>query len=102
MRNKMRAQDVNQELVRLNLGILLGHGSEALVPERHGEYDPIGLGRRSDMILARPGQLKRVLHDAITTVPGEYVFLDRHLEIAVPMQPSTDLRVLALIVLADD
>ena len=52
--------------------------------------------------LRRAGELEGVAHHAVHPHPGEDGFLDRHLALGPLEQPSADLGVLALGVLADD
>ena len=49
--HEMRGQDVDVVLVGLDVGIVLLHLGEALVPERHGVDDAVGLGGRGHVLL---------------------------------------------------
>src|SRR5438128_1634261 len=45
MRDEVRGQDIDVELVPADVGILLGHCLDALVPVRHRDRDAVRLGR---------------------------------------------------------
>ena len=62
---------VDVVLVGLEAGIVLRHRGEALVPVRHGDRDAVRLGARGDVLLARLGELERVLHDAVDAAARE-------------------------------
>ena len=79
------------------------HRGDPLVPIRHRDRDPVGLGGRGQVML-RPArrQLERELQHAVHAVPGHHGLLHHELPIGALEHPTADRRVLALGVLAND
>jgi hypothetical protein len=103
VQDEVGAQDVDVVPVGRDLGIVYGHGGEALVPVGHGVDDAVRLGRRGQVSL-RPTlrQLESVAKRAVDALPREDVFLDHRLLLGSGVEHSADLGVLALVVLAHD
>ena len=53
LQHELRGQDVDVVLVGFDVGIVLRHRFDALVPVRHGDGDAVRLGRRRQMLLRR-------------------------------------------------
>jgi hypothetical protein len=97
-----RGQRVDVELIGVQPGVGLELLGEHLVPEGHRVDDPVGLGGRGQASRARRGQVAREGDDALHAAAGERRLLDGELLRGPLVQAPADLRVLALVVLADD
>jgi hypothetical protein len=101
--DEVRGEDVDVVLGGLDVGVALGHGGEALVPERHGVDDAVRLGGGGEVpALAGLRQVEGVAQHPVDAVAGEDALLDRHLAVGAGVEAAADLRVLALDVLAHD
>ena len=101
MADEVGGEDVDVELVGVDVGILRGERREALVPEGHGVDDAVRLrGGGEAARRAAPRELEGVAHHAVHAAPGEDALLHRHLVLGAREQAPSDLRVLALVVLA--
>ena len=81
------------KLIGFNVWILLRYCGKTLVPERHGEKYAIGFRCRGDVALTSPGQFECVSNNTVATSPCKDALLDRHLEGAIAIQPSSRLRI---------
>ena len=80
VRTKCARQDVDVVLVDADVRIAGAHRFDALVPERHGVDDAVGLGGGGQVLAAAVlRQLEGVAQDPVDAAPGEDVLLDRHL-----------------------
>src|SRR5439155_8765799 len=72
MRDEVRGQDIDVELVPADVGILLGHRLDALVPVRHRDRDAVRLGRGGQSLL-RPlsGQFECEFQNPINSLSGK-------------------------------
>ena len=102
MQDEVRGQDVDVVLAGSHAGIGGGHLVEALVPERHGDRDAVGLGGRGD-VPGGPafGELEGEPHDAIRAVSREDALLQDRLALGALEDAAAQARVLALGVLPD-
>ena len=101
--HKARGQDIDVVFVGAHLGVMTSHGFHPLVPVRHADRDPVGLGRRGQVLL-RPalGKLEGVLQDAIHAAACEDRFLQHRFALRSLKQAATHGRILALGVFTHD
>ena len=79
----MGAQDIDVELVRGDVRVVLGNDLEPFVPIGHGMDDAVGLGGRGQMLaFAGLGQFKGIAHDPLAAAPGKDALLDDELVIS--------------------
>src|SRR6266849_9204732 len=90
-------------LVHRHIRVLGGKRMKTFVPKRHRIKNAVGFGRRGHMLaadLAR--ELERVADDAVGSAPGENRLLHHYFVGRTRVQPSADLRILTLGILAHD
>ena len=101
MRDEVRGENVDVELVDAHVGIPRGHRLDALVPVRHRDRDPVRLRGGGQVLLrARLREVEREAQDPVDTLAGEARLLEDDLALGVRVHPAADARVLALRVLA--
>ena len=99
--HEARRQRVHVLVLDADLGVLLAHQRDDLVPEHHGVVEGVRLGAGDELLLALHRQVEGVADDALGALAGEERGLGHDLIGGARADPAADAAVLALGVLAD-
>ena len=86
----------------LDIRVFSGTSREALVPVGHGVDDAVRLCGRGDTAAPGARQLEGIAHHPVDALAGEDAFLHHRLLLGAGIDAPAHLRILALVVLADD
>ncbi len=95
-------EDVDVELASADVGKAFADLLQALVPERHGHIDAVGLGRRHQVLALAPGrEFEGIGEHAVHARAGEHRLLDGHLAVGALEHAAPDGGIFPLGVFAD-
>jgi len=103
LKHEQRGENIDVILVPFNVGEILRHGFDALVPERHGDGDAVRLGGGGEMLLRRLAcELEGEFQHAIDADARHHRFLHHDFTLGAGEHAAANRRILAFGVLAHD
>src|SRR6267154_2411667 len=102
MADEVGRKNVDVILVRADVRIVGCESMKTFVPKRHGVDDAIGLGGGGQMLFSFASQFESETQNAIDAAPCEDCLLHGHLVGGALIQTAANVRVLSLVVLAND
>src|SRR5271166_802802 len=96
-------QNINMKLVCLYEGIFSADHLKSLIPERHGDRDPVRFGHRSHLLFCPfRGGLEGVPQNPVDSTAREHGLLGRKLEFGPFKHSSADRRVFPFVILPNN